>query len=97
MFKLQEKPSACKREHPALQNIKFLYFFFLYFLWLIFVLMDMDPDFKSRSGSTDLIESGSNLDPIRNTAAKFRKTWVHEMTDSERVSLIVNGKPRLFE
>jgi hypothetical protein len=52
----------------------------------------MDPDSKSRSGSTDLIESGSNLDPIRNTAAsaKFRKTWVQEMSDSERGSLIVD-------
>jgi hypothetical protein len=27
MSKLQEKPSALKREHPALQKMKFLYFF----------------------------------------------------------------------
>ncbi len=26
--KLQEKPSALKRKHPAIQNMKFLYFFF---------------------------------------------------------------------
>ncbi len=30
--KLQEKPSVLKREHPALQNMKFLNFF--QFLWL---------------------------------------------------------------
>jgi hypothetical protein len=31
---LQEKPSALKREHPALQNINSLNFFL--FLWVIF-------------------------------------------------------------
>jgi hypothetical protein len=62
---LQEKPSALKREHPALQNIKFLNFFL--FLWVIFALLDPGPD--SESGPTDLIESGSesgsnpDLDP----------------------------------
>jgi hypothetical protein len=33
--KLHEKPSALKREHPALQNMKFLFF-----LWVIFALLD---------------------------------------------------------
>ncbi len=28
--KLQEKPSALKREHPALQNMKILYFFSIF-------------------------------------------------------------------
>ncbi len=41
--KLQKKPSALKREHPALQNMKF---FLL--LWLIFVLLDPDPDTDPR-------------------------------------------------
>jgi hypothetical protein len=53
--KLKKKPSALKRENPALQNMKFLYFFLL--LWVIFALLDLDPD--SESGSTDPIESGS--------------------------------------
>jgi hypothetical protein len=39
--KLQEKSSALKKEHPALQNMKFLYFFL--FWWVIFVLLDSDP------------------------------------------------------
>jgi hypothetical protein len=39
--KLQETPSAQKREHPTLQNIKFLNFFL--FLWVIFALQDPDP------------------------------------------------------
>jgi hypothetical protein len=34
--KLQENPSALKREYPALQNMKFLNFFL--FLWVIFAL-----------------------------------------------------------
>jgi hypothetical protein len=38
--KLQEKPSALKREHPALQNMKFLDFFI--FLWVIFALLDLE-------------------------------------------------------
>ncbi len=50
---------ALKREHPALQNIKFLNFFL--FLWVIFVLLDPDPD--SESGSTELTGSRSNPDP----------------------------------
>jgi hypothetical protein len=61
--KLQEKPSALKREHPALQNMKILYFFL--FLWVIFALLDPDPDpatqinadpCGSGSGSETLIE-----------------------------------------
>jgi hypothetical protein len=40
--KLQEKPSALKREHPAFQNMTILYFFL--FLCVIFALLDPDPD-----------------------------------------------------
>ncbi len=45
-FKLQEKPSAFKRDHPALQDMKFLNFFL--FLWVIFALLDPDPDPQTR-------------------------------------------------
>jgi hypothetical protein len=41
MPKLQEKPSALKREHPVLKNMKILDFFL--FLWVIFALLDPDP------------------------------------------------------
>jgi hypothetical protein len=41
MSKLLKKPSALKREHTALQNMKILYFFL--YLWVIFALMDPDP------------------------------------------------------
>jgi hypothetical protein len=60
---LQKKPSALRKEHPALQNMKFLNIFLL--LWVIFAFLDPDPDPDSEygSGSTDLIESGSNPDP----------------------------------
>jgi hypothetical protein len=37
---------ALKREHPALQNMKFLKFFLL---WVIFPHLVPDPDSKSRS------------------------------------------------
>jgi hypothetical protein len=39
MPKLQEKPSALKREHPALQNM------------VIFALLDPDPDQQFECGS----------------------------------------------
>ncbi len=41
-IQLQEKLSTLKREHPALQNMKILYFFL--FLWVIFALLNPDPD-----------------------------------------------------
>jgi hypothetical protein len=44
---------------PALLKHEISSFFLL--LWVIFALLDPDPD--SESGSTDLIESGSNPDP----------------------------------
>jgi hypothetical protein len=41
MSKLQEKPSALKREHLALQKLKFINFLCF---WVIFALLDPDPD-----------------------------------------------------
>jgi hypothetical protein len=59
-YKLQEKPSTLKREHPALQNMKILYFFL--FVCVIFALLDPDPDPATQimgiHADTD-IESGS--------------------------------------
>jgi hypothetical protein len=45
--KLQKKPSALKREHLALQNMRFLNFFL--FLWVIYALLDPDTDAESGS------------------------------------------------
>jgi hypothetical protein len=50
---LQERPSALKREHPALQKMKFINGFL--FFWVIFALLDPNPD----------CESKFNPDPIR--------------------------------
>jgi hypothetical protein len=58
MSKLQEKPSALKREHQALQKLKCL--------WVIFALLDpdcenpdtdtdTDPGIQSGSGSAELV------------------------------------------
>jgi hypothetical protein len=49
MPKLQEKPSALKREHPVFKNMKILDFF--QFLWVIFALLDPDPDPQFECGS----------------------------------------------
>jgi hypothetical protein len=48
---LQEKPSALKKEHPALLKMKILSFF--QFFGVIFALLDPDPDpqFVCGSGS----------------------------------------------
>jgi hypothetical protein len=40
MSELQEKPSAHKIEHPALQKMKFIKYF--QFLWDTFALLDPD-------------------------------------------------------
>jgi hypothetical protein len=49
MSKLQEKPSALKREHPVLKNMKILDFFL--FLWVIYALLDPELQFECGSGS----------------------------------------------
>ncbi len=65
MSKLQEKTTALKKEHLALQKMKFINFFLC--LRVIFAPLDPDPDCESESayGSRDPIESGSNPDPDR--------------------------------
>ncbi len=59
MSKLQEKPSALKREHPTLQKSKFIIFFLC--LWVILPSW-IHPDCESGYGSTNPIESGPNPD-----------------------------------
>ncbi len=48
--KLQEKPSALKRKHPALQKTWHCFTFFL-FLWISFVHLDPDPAGRNQWGS----------------------------------------------
>ncbi len=59
--KLQEKPSALKREHPALKKGNLEIYKFFLFLWVILPLLDPDP--VCGSGSRDPIKSGSYTDP----------------------------------
>ncbi len=51
--------------------MKFLKFYLL--LWVIFALPDPDPDSEYGSGSTDLIESGSNAKPWKMVMKCIRK------------------------
>jgi hypothetical protein len=71
MSKLQERPSALKREYQALQKLKFINFFLC--LWVIFALLDPDPDCKSGSGYGSK-GTQSNPDPIRihNNGKKYK-------------------------
>jgi hypothetical protein len=62
---LQENPSALKREHPALQNMKIQYFFL--FLWVIFALLDPDPDPQFVCGSDPDLAAQINADPDPDT------------------------------
>jgi hypothetical protein len=66
MSKLEEKPSALKREHPALQKLKFINFFLC--LLVVFALLDPDPD-----ESGDLIEFRSNPDDTDPDPQHWRK------------------------
>jgi hypothetical protein len=52
--KLQEKPSALKREHPALQKMKILSFFLFFGVILSLLDPDPDPQFVCGSGSNSL-------------------------------------------
>jgi hypothetical protein len=54
------------------------YFFLL--LWAIFALLDPDPDSEYGSGSTDLIESGSNSDPDTDPQPWFRLAPFRELS-----------------
>jgi hypothetical protein len=53
--KLQEKPSALKREHLVFKHHKILDLFL--FLWVIFALLD--PEFECGSGNSNECGSGS--------------------------------------
>jgi hypothetical protein len=61
MSKLQEKPGAFKREHPALQKIKSINLFLC--LWAFFALLDPDRESGSGNGFRDPIESLPDPDP----------------------------------
>ncbi len=63
--KLQEKPSAFQREHPALQNIKILHFFSIFVGH--FALLDPDTD-----PATQI-----NADPDPQPWILIRKTDAH--------------------
>ncbi len=52
-----EEAFSLKREHSALQSMKFFYFFL--FLWIIFILLD--PDSESGSGSNELTENQNKI------------------------------------
>ncbi len=69
MSKLQEKPSGLKREHPELQNMKFVNFFLC--LWVISALLKPDPD-------TDPgipVPLNPDTDPVRIHSTAYRDTF----------------------
>ncbi len=69
--------------------MKFLIFF--YFLGVIFALLDPDPDSEYGSGSTDLIESGTNTDPDPDTLVKNNKNpRLHEHFGVWQCTIIIN-------
>jgi hypothetical protein len=49
--KLQGNPPALKREHPKLQNMKFLQFFSFFVGHFSPVVRDQDPDDQNQCGS----------------------------------------------
>jgi hypothetical protein len=64
---LQEKPSALKREHPVLKNMKILNFFL--FLWVTFALLDLDPD-PATQINEDPCGCGSRSETLLHTKIK---------------------------
>jgi hypothetical protein len=70
MSKLQEKPAALKRKHPALQKKEFINCFLC--LWFIFALLD--PDCESGYGSRNPIEFGSTALVCKKTLISIKET-----------------------
>jgi hypothetical protein len=81
-----EKPSALKREHPALQKMKLIICFI--FFWAIFVKLDPDPDCESGPGygSTDPIESGSTLHTRHKIYQKSQRKCNKDIKLNEAIS-----------
>jgi hypothetical protein len=65
--KVQEKPSAVKKEHPAFQKMKFINFFLC--LWIIFAFLDPVPDPETDPGT--LVNTASVRIRIHNTGSTF--------------------------
>ncbi len=77
--KLQEKPSALKREHPVLKNMIILDFFL--FLWVIFALLDPDPDPETQinadpCGSGSGYGSGSGFESLIISLANMKGLYM---------------------
>jgi hypothetical protein len=85
--KLQEKPSALKREHTALQNMKILYFFL--FLWVIFALLDPDPATQINADPC-----GSGSETLQNIVIKLSKMWVWDPRSGIGKKFRIQGSKR---
>ncbi len=81
------KPSALKREHSALQNMKFLTFSSI-------IVGHFCPP-GSGSGSTDLIESGSSTDPKHWFFYPASRCAAHIIHDDGSQKLLSTCPPRL--
>jgi hypothetical protein len=89
-YRISLQPSIENIQH--FKNMKFLNFFL--FLWVTFGLLDQDPDSESRSGSTDLIESGSN--PDLKHCFKFKVAWRKpQKTSNEHTYLMEKRRENL--
>ncbi len=75
--KLLKKPSALKRGHPTLQNMKFLKKILLF--WVIFALLDPDPLTRL---NPDLIRIRIRI-RIRNPALKDSESWPQQNRQSD--------------
>ncbi len=71
-----QKPSALKRDHPVLKNMKILDFFL--FLWVIFALLDPDPD-PATHINADPCGSGSETLPVGLVVYSTHMSELHEL------------------
>jgi hypothetical protein len=87
MSKLPEKPSALKKEPPALQKMKFITFFLC--LWVIFARLDPDLDCEYGSGSRDPVESGCRalLTPVLTYRTAYNKSPTERMSLNQRIGI----------
>jgi hypothetical protein len=80
--KLEEKPSALNRKNPALQNMKFLSFF--YFCWFFFAGSNLDLEHWSRHRGFGSVRRAKETELWILTTATQR--WTRDLTSGVTVA-----------
>ncbi len=84
----QAYSTALNREHPAVQNMKFIRF--LLFLWVVLALLDSDAAYQNQcgSGSTTLIASLPY--PSKSVRVSVSVSWTYVLDNLYVSSILIH-------